>query len=183
MAKRILVGNAANADYGLYVTKPGTHVVDSSNNLPQADQLQFDSRIGTGSLNLKNYGEGLLGIPSIPTSGDLGTSDTKAVITHGLGFVPYVIVQWCFQSDIAGGFATKMYPANLEWSSETAITFGSAGSHVGYTKGGVTFAVTNQTLTITNNFIGQVKTVSGSRVPSGGLPIGYAYLIFDLDGA
>ena len=189
MAKRIILGNPANADYGLYVSKPGTHVVDSSNNLPQADQLQFDSRVGSGSLNLKNYGEGLLGIPGTTlTSGtSIGASDTTAVVTHGLGFVPYVIVQWCFQSDISGGFATKMYPANLEWSSVSSLDISTSG-HIAHTKGGVTFSVTNQTLTITNNFIGQMKrfVISGnetSRASQGGVAIGYAYLIFDLDGA
>ena len=80
-----------------------------------------------------------------------------------------------------------MYPANLDWSSQTAWSSGTSG-HILNTKGGVTFAVTNQTLTITNNFVGQLKRIvsSGSetsRVYSGGVAIGYAYLIFDIQGA
>ena len=54
MARRLILGKPANASHGLYVSKSGTHVVDGSNNLTGADNLQFDSRIGIGSLNLKN---------------------------------------------------------------------------------------------------------------------------------
>ena len=190
MAKRIILGKPANASHGLYVSKSGTHVVDGSNNLTSADNLQFDSRIGIGSLNLKNYGQGLLGIPGndLSTGTSIGASDTAAVITHGLGFVPYVIVQWCLQSDISSGVATKMYPANLDWSSTTSLYIGGNYGTVRHTKGGVTFAVTNQTLTITNNFIGQLKIGSDSsgetsRDYRGGVAIGYAYLIFDIQGA
>lgn len=190
MAKRLLVGKPNNEDYGLYVSKSGTDIVDGSNNLTSRDNLQFDSEVGIGSLNLKNYGQGLLGVPGndLSSGTSIGASDTSAVITHNLGFVPFVIVQWCFQSDISGGVASKMYPANLYWESETKLQIGSNFENNRYTKGGVTFAVTNSTVTITNNFIGQLKIgydASGetSRAYSGGVAVGYAYLIFDLQGA
>jgi len=193
MAKRILLGKAANADYGLYVTKSGTDVVDGSNNIATATNLMFDSRVGIGSLNLKYHGQGLLGIPGndLSTATDLNTSDTYATITHNLGFVPFVIVQWCFQSDLSSGVATKMYPASLDFNSEANRSFAVFGSNYnqqGLVRGGVSYSVNSTTLTITNNFIGQVyiSTVNGfesTREYQGGESIAYAFLIFDLQGA
>jgi len=193
MAKRILLGKAANADYGLYVTKSGTDVVDGSNNIATATNLMFDSRVGIGSLNLKYHGQGLLGIPGndLSTATDLNTSDTYATITHNLGFVPFVIVQWCFQSDLSSGVATKMYPASLDFNSEanrSFAVFGNSYNQQGLVRGGVSYSVNSTTLTITNNFIGQVyiSTVNGfesTREYQGGESIAYAFLIFDLQGA
>jgi len=190
MAKRLLIGKPNNEDYGLYVSKSGTNIIDGSNNLTSRDNLQFDSEVGIGSLNLKNYGQGLLGIPgnsALTSSTTIGASDSVAVITHNLGFIPFVIVQWCLQSDISGGVATKMYTASLDWTSETAFSSGSTGNEL-HTRGGVSYAVTSSTLTITNNMIGQMKRFlsSGtetSRSSVGGVAVGYAYLIFDLQGA
>lgn len=194
MAKRLLVGKPNNEDYGLYVSKSGTDVIDGSNNLTSRSNLQFDSEVGLGSLNLKNYGQGLLGIPgnSALTSGStIGASDSVAVITHNLNFIPFVIVQWCLQSDISSGVATKMYTASLDWTSNAGQTTNNSANEL-RTKGGVSYAVTNSTLTITNNMVGQVKkffslTGSGfqetSRTTQGGVAVGYAYLIFDLQGA
>lgn len=193
MAKRILLGKAANADYGLYVTKSGSDVVDGSNNLATATNLMFDSRVGIGSLNLKYHGQGLLGVPgnNLSTATNLNTSDTYATITHNLGFVPFVIVQWCFQSDLSSGVATKMYPASLDFNAEanrSFAVFGNTYNQQGLVRGGVSYSVNSTTLTITNNFIGQIyiSTVNGfesSREYQGGESIAYAFLIFDLQGA
>jgi len=193
MAKRILLGKAANADYGLYVTKSGSDVVDGSNNLATATNLMFDSRVGIGSLNLKYHGQGLLGVPgnNLSTATNLNTSDTYATITHNLGFVPFVIVQWCFQSDLSSGVATKMYPASLDFNAEANrnfAVFGNTYNQQGLVRGGVSYSVNSTTLTITNNFIGQIyiSTVNGfesSREYQGGESIAYAFLIFDLQGA
>jgi len=193
MAKRILLGKAANADYGLYVTKSGSDVVDGSNNLATATNLMFDSRVGIGSLNLKYHGQGLLGVPgnNLSTATNLNTSDTYATITHNLGFVPFVIVQWCFQSDLSSGVATKMYAASLDFNAEANrnfAVFGNTYNQQGLVRGGVSYSVNSTTLTITNNFIGQIyiSTVNGfesSREYQGGESIAYAFLIFDLQGA
>ena len=106
---------------------------------------------------------------------------------HNLGFIPFVIVQWCLQSDISGGVATKMYTASLDWTSTTTFSAGTGGNQL-HTKGGVSYAVTSSTLTITNNMVGQMKRFLSSgtetyRAYEGGVAIGYAYLIFDLQGA
>ena len=108
MAKRILLGKASS-DYGLFVSKAGTDVVNNSNVLTSSENLIFDSRVGIGSLPLKFHGQGTLGLPSTQT--DTVTGDTFATITHNLGYKPFVIVQWCFSTDVSNGIATKMYPA------------------------------------------------------------------------
>ena len=82
----------------------------------------------------------------------------------------------------------KCIPLTFIGTSETKLQIGSNFENNRYTKGGVTFAVTNSTVTITNNFIGQLKIgydANGetSRAYSGGVAVGYAYLIFDLQGA
>ena len=190
MAKRVLLGKPADDDYGLYVSKSGSDVIDGSGNLTTDTNLMFDSRVGVGALNLKFHGEGLLGIPGNNlNSANLRTvaSDTSATITHNLGFTPFVIVQWCLQSDLSGGVATKMYPATQDFNSQVQRVIGS-----NYTtrraRGGVSYAVTSSTLTITNNFIGQTIDsgfvgYSNSRTTSGGASIAYAFLIFDTTGA
>ena len=87
MAKRVLLGKPADDDYGLYVSKSGSDVIDGSGNLTTDTNLMFDSRVGIGALNLKFHGQGLLGIPgnNLNTATNLNTSDTSATITHNAG--------------------------------------------------------------------------------------------------
>ena len=158
MAKRILLGKAGS-DYGLFVSKTGTDVVDNSNVLTSSTNLMFDSRVGVGSLDLKYHGQGLLGVPgnNLATATNLNTSDTFATITHSLGFVPFVIVQWCLQSDLAGGVATKMYQASADFNSDSTRFFSSSGqgtSQQRLARAGVSYTVNSSSLIIKNNMIG-----------------------------
>ena len=50
MANRILLGNRSTGGYGLYVSKTGDNVLDTTN------PLAFDSRTGTGWA-VKDYGQ------------------------------------------------------------------------------------------------------------------------------
>ena len=108
MARRLVLGKAGS-DYGLFVSKSGTDVVNDSGALTSGDNLLFDSRVGIGSLPLKFHGQGTLGPPATRT--DTVKGDTSTTITHSLGYKPFVIVQWCFSTDVSSGVATKMYPA------------------------------------------------------------------------
>ena len=191
MAKRVLLGKPADDDYGLYVSKSGSDVIDGSGNLTTDTNLMFDSRVGIGALNLKYHGEGLLGIPgnNLNTANlRTATSDTSATITYqNLGFTPFVIVQWCLQSDLSNGVATKMYPATQDFNSQVERVIG-LNYATRRARGGVSYTVTSTTLTITNNFIGQTidtgfSGYSSSRTTSGGVSIAYAFLIFDTTGA
>ena len=192
MAKRILLGKPANEDYGLYVSKTGADVVNASNVLTSSTNLMFDSRVGVGALDLKYHGQGLLGVPgnNLATATDLDTSDTFATITHSLGFVPFVIVQWCLQSDLSSGVATKMYQATADFNTDSTRFFGGGGQSTTsqrLARAGVSYTVNSSTLIIRNNMIGELFiSKSGSsetgRSYVGGEGIAYAFLIFDLEG-
>ena len=196
MAKRILLGKPANEDYGLYVSKTGADVVNASNVLTSSTNLMFDSRVGVGALDLKYHGQGLLGVPAnnLATATDLDTSDTFATITHNLGFVPFVIVQWCLQSDLSSGVATKMYQATADFNTDSTRFFGGGGNFTTQqrlARAGVSYTVNSSTLIIRNNMIGELYiSRSGNSFPLsetgrsyvGGEGIAYAFLIFDLEG-
>ena len=104
MARRLVLGKAGS-DYGLFVSKSGTDVVNDSGVLTSGENLLFDSRVGIGSLPLKFHGQGTLSPPA-----SVG-GKTTTTITHSLNYKPFVIVQWCFSTDVSSGVATKMYPA------------------------------------------------------------------------
>ena len=187
MARRLLLGKAGS-DYGLFVSKSGTDVINDSGTLANGDDLLFDSRVGIGSLPLKFHGEGTLGLPS--TRSDALTSDTFATITHNLGFKPFVIVQWCFSTDVSSGVATKMYPAmHFYWEEEDEDTEFGTNTQVFEREsvGGVWFEVSTTTLKIYNNFAGErsFATLDGvlqEEDDISPLEIKYAFLIFDVEG-
>ena len=67
MAKRLLVGKPNNEDYGLYVSKSGTDIVDGSNNLTSRDNLQFDSEVGISNTRLEpNFFSKFKVVPNTP---------------------------------------------------------------------------------------------------------------------
>lgn len=187
MARRILLGKAGS-DYGLFVSKENSDVLSDAGSLSDGSLLQFDSRVGIGSLPLKFHGQGQLGRPSTISEGV--TSDTFATIDHDLNYKPFVIVQWCFSTDISNGVATKMYPAmHYYWEIIDEDTeFGTRTQR--FEKeivGGVWYEVSNTTLKIYNNFAGEyafekldgVIQEEGTEDP---LIINYAFLIFDVEG-
>ena len=187
MARRILLGKAGS-DYGLFVSKENSDVLSDAGSLSDGSLLQFDSRVGIGSLPLKFHGQGQLGRPSTISEGV--TSDTFTTITHDLGYKPFVVVQWCFSTDISNGVATKMYPAmHYYWEIIDEDTeFGTRTQR--FEKeivGGVWYEVSNTTLKIYNNFAGEyafekldgVIQEEGTEDP---LIINYAFLIFDVEG-
>ena len=187
MTRRLVLGKAGS-DYGLFVSKAGTDVINDSGTLTNGDNLLFDSRVGIGSLPLKFHGEGTLGLPSTRT--EALTSDTIATITHNLGYKPFVIVQWCFSTDVSSGVATKMYPAmNFYWVEEDTDTEFGTNTQVFEREsvGGVWFEVTTTTLKIYNNFAGErsFATLDGvleDEEDISPLEIKYAFLIFDVEG-
>jgi hypothetical protein len=186
MARRLVLGKAGS-DYGLFVSKSGTDVVNDSGTLTNGDNLLFDSRVGIGSLPLKFHGQGTLGLPSTRT--DTLKGDTFTTITHNLGYKPFVIVQWCFSTDVTSGVATKMYPAMHFYYDEYDYDIdGSREEEFNAEfKGGVWFEVSNTALKIYNNFAGGLKTAELNDVLEeqeiiSPLEIKYAFLIFDVEG-
>ena len=190
MARKLLLGKAGS-DYGLFVSKTDangntTDVVNDSGTLTSGENLLFDSRVGIGSLPLKFHGQGTISAPAT-----VGTSATTT-ITHSLNYKPFVIVQWCFSTDVTNGVATKMYPAMRyqffedDYNSDYGINEEEYESRI---YGGVTFQVTTTTVIIKNHFSGGTKeyTVTGQGASQeieniSPLEIKYAFLIFDVEG-
>jgi hypothetical protein len=192
MGRKLLLGKAGS-DYGLFVSKTEldsngnpvtTDVVNDSGVLTSGENLLFDSRVGIGSLPLKFHGQGTLSPPA-----SVG-GKTTTTITHSLNYKPFVIVQWCFSTDVSSGVATKMYPAmqfeydEFDYSSE----FGSNNEEFeAEIHGGVSYGVTTTTLTISNEFSGGLKEATFDDVLEetetiSPLEIKYAFLIFDVEG-
>lgn len=101
MADRIVLGEVNGGDYGLYVSRPGSNIIDGSGNLTTSGQnIMFSSSLGNrGGWNLKYKGEFSL---SSPGSG----TPTQQTITHNLGYRPLVIVQYSYANELTGGVAT-----------------------------------------------------------------------------
>jgi hypothetical protein len=193
MGRKLLLGKAGS-DYGLFVSKTEivgnvsvtTDVVNDSGVLTSGDNLLFDSRVGIGSLPLKFHGQGTISAPAT-----VGTAATTT-ITHGLNYKPFVIVQWCFSTDVTSGVATKMYPAMYysffedDFNSDYGIQEEEYESRF---YGGVSFQVTTTTVIIKNHFSGGRKDyiITGQGASQeyediSPLEIKYAFLIFDVEG-
>lgn len=97
MARRIVLGERAAGDYGLFVSKPGEDANSS-------DALSFDSN-SLFTFGLHSYGQGSLAARSSHTHNSPSTlyssgssSDTR--IAHGLGYAPQVFLRWCYSDEI-----------------------------------------------------------------------------------
>ena len=102
MANRVLIGNRSTGGYGLYVSKSGDNVLDTTNS------LQFDSRMGASAI-VQSYGQGSI------------AGNSTVTITHNLGYKPLFSVRWSDSGDISSGVATKTYSPNT--SSSTFVTY------------------------------------------------------------
>ena len=120
MANRVLLGNRSTGGYGLYVSKNGENVLDTTN------ALAFDSRMGASTV-LHSYGQG-----SIAGGG------ANHTLTHNLGYNPLFALRW--SESLTGGLATATYtPAEQdmqyteyeeeEESASGEATWGCAVSH------------------------------------------------------
>lgn len=100
MSRRIVLGKVNSSDHGLFVSKSGVDIVDSSGNLTAAGNQLFNSKFGDGNFTLKRKGQ-------VAINGGLSTGRTTT-ITHSLGYRPLTFVQFCYGNELSSGVATKM---------------------------------------------------------------------------
>jgi hypothetical protein len=131
MGNRILIGNRSTGGYGLYVSKTGDNVLDTSN------ALAFDPRSGSG-WTVQSYGQNTL------------TAGATRSHTHSLGYNPLFAVRWSTAGDITSSLATKVYTPRYahvtdydqEIPGEPEFTF---------TKNGLTTGVSTSNISVLNN--------------------------------
>ena len=109
MANRVILGKRGGAnDFGLYVSRDGGNVADSTSTTP----LSFNAD-AANSLMVHSYGQGVL-VPIEPTNasftfGGITYTAHDTEISHGLGFRPAFAVRWCTFPDISSGVATRVW--------------------------------------------------------------------------
>jgi len=103
MSRRIVLGKVNSSDHGIFVSKTGQDIVDSSGNLTSAVNQLFNSKASSaGNFTLKRKGQ-------LVISGASTISGNSTTITHNLGFRPLVFAQWCFPNELdSNNVATKM---------------------------------------------------------------------------
>lgn len=153
MANRILLGNRSTGGYGLYVSKTGDNVLDTTN------PLAFDSRTGTGWA-VKDYGQFII------SAG--GADVTK---THNLGYNPLVAIRW--STSITSSVATLAFnPCESFDEREREV---DDQAHITETSSGLTWSHVNTNSIIIKNKSGTV--VNGSTTDTGD-DLYIAYIIF-----
>lgn len=182
MANRVLIGKRGS-NYGLYVSREGIDVTDTTNTTP----LSFSSDAASG-LTVHSYGEGVLVAPlngtntSITVAGTTYTNTTIA-ITHNLGYIPAYAVRWtpCDQLN-SSNVATRTYhpvymnttdyECNEEADDGTCEEYGSFSQ-----EGGIEVEIDNTYLTITNHNNNDDSFYN--YVHQDSMKIAYAYIIFN----
>ena len=191
MARRIVLGERANGDHGLFVSSAGQDA-NSSND------LTFDSN-AIFTHGLFAYGQG-----SVTTRTTNSSSTPKALFTaegasggqndriaHSLGYNPQVFLRWCYSDELfsnPSGYPTGTYgvttmtPGRLS-SSTSSIRFENIGGEpqeinemqnaIGY---GIDYEVDGTYLYISSYEAG-FKGNPNNEVKFTGLTIYYAYII------
>ena len=72
MSRRIVLGKVNSSDHGLFVSKSGVDIVDSSGNLTAAGNQLFNSKFGDGNFTLKRKGQ-------VAINGGLSTGRTTTI--------------------------------------------------------------------------------------------------------
>lgn len=201
MARRIVLGERANGDYGLFVSATGQDA-NSSNNLTFDSNAIFTSGIfayGQGSLTARTTGDTTTSTPkSIYTGASSASHNTR--IAHSLGYEPQVFLRWCYPDELftnPSGYPSGTYgvttltPGRLS-SVTMGYTIVVTGVDVYFNYEmtnkigmGIDFEVDSNYLYIANyesGFKGQNTTTAGqspnaNEVKYNGLSIYYAYII------
>ena len=188
MARRIVLGERANGDYGLFVSASGQDA-NSSNS------LTFDSN-ATFTSGIFAYGQGSVSARTSLASGSPkqrytaeGTSGGQNDrITHSLNYEPQVFLRWCYSDELFSnptGYPSGTYGVTTTTPGRlTSFTGGSLGginnrmqNSIGY---GIDFEVDSTYLYISNyesGFTGLASIGFNLETKFTGLTIYYAYII------
>ena len=203
MARRIVLGERADGEYGLFVSATGEDA-NSSNN------LTFDSN-ATFTFPLFAYGQGTVtkrtnsistfshGSPKTLFTNEGTGSGQNTRIAHNLGYEPQVFLRWSYADEIftnptgypSGSYAVTTLSPGRVTSATSATRFVFQGfepteltdmsNQIGY---GIDFEVDNTYLYISSyefGFRGLTQTGQGFNFTTeqkfGGITIYYAYII------
>jgi len=192
MARRIVLGERASGDYGLFVSASGEDA-NSSNSLSFDSNATFTSGIfayGQGSVTTRSTNSHSSPKTLYTAEGTSGGQNDR--ITHSLGYNPQVFLRWCYPDEIftnPSGYPSGTYgvtalsPGRVS-STTSAIRFISSGfgepievnelsNAIGY---GIDYEVDSNYLYISNYEAG-FKGLPNNEVKFTGLTIYYAYII------
>ena len=125
MANRVLLGKRGS-DHGLFVSKSGVDVTNSSSTTP----LAFDSN-AIASLLVHSFGQGIL-VPEEPANasfsfGGVTYTAHEVDIAHGLGYTPAFAARWCTADDISSGVAQRVWTPHFFQITEEDTSGGGGG--------------------------------------------------------
>jgi hypothetical protein len=188
MARRVVLGERANGDYGLFVSS-------ASQDANSSNDLTFDSN-AIFTHGLFAYGQG-----SVSTRTALTNSSPKQLYTaegtsggqndriaHSLNYEPQVFLRWCYSDELfsnPSGYPSGTYGVTTTTPGRiSSFTGGSLGgtnnrmnNSIGY---GIDFEVDDTYLYISNyesGFIGLAAANGSLETKFTGLTIFYAYII------
>ena len=137
MARRIVLGERADGEYGLFVSAAGEDA-NSTNDLSFDSNNLFSQGIfayGQGSVSARTTGSAVTATPkSLYTAFGTGSGENDR-IAHSLGYSPQVFLRWCYPDELftnpsgypSGAYGvTAMSPGRLS-SSTFAMRFSSGG--------------------------------------------------------
>tara|TARA_R110001592_G_scaffold92646_1_gene269747 strand:+ start:535 stop:1131 length:597 start_codon:yes stop_codon:yes gene_type:complete len=188
MARRIVLGERANGDYGLFVSASGQDA-NSSNSLSFDSNATFTSGIfayGQGSVSTRTSVSQSTPKELYTAEGTSGGQNDR--ITHSLNYEPQVFLRWCYSDELfsnptgypSGTYGvTTMTPGRLSSFTGGSLsgTNNRMNNSIGY---GIDFEVDSTYLYISNyeaGFKGLAATNGSIETKFTGLTIYYAYII------
>lgn len=188
MANRVILGKRGGAnDFGLYISRDGVNVADSTSTTP----LSFNAD-AANSLIVHSYGQGVL-VPYEPanasfTYGGVTYTASDIEINHGLGFKPAYAVRWCTYPDISSGVATRVWNPSYrervdfenceeeEEGNEECDEFTRSGGVLTYMQGSSPFKIE-----ISNEYYDSDENTTTSINSNGSAVVFYSYVIFNTE--
>ena len=195
MARRIVLGERANGDHGLFVSSAGQDA-NSSNDLTFDSNAIFTHGLfayGQGSVSARSTNSHSTPKALYTAEGTSGGQNDR--IAHSLGYNPQVFLRWCYSDELfsnPSGYPSGTYgvttltPGRLS-STTSSIRFVMAGGELQEFEdmdnaigSGIDYEVDSSYLYISSyesGFKGLTQVSGGTETKYTGLTIYYAYII------